>query len=139
MKRKILHDGSKIQGLKEREIGGLRKAGSINAFFNHWEIRRRHQNAVALVVSFRYYTHRRFSSRLVSSLLFSSLLVSSSPKTQMEDQRTRIQRTRILERRERGRLGLGSEEEEEKRRRLRRGTSLLGFRFSVGSESVIGK
>lgn len=134
MKRKILHDGSKIQGLKEREIGGLRKAGSINAFFNHWEIRRRHQNAVALVVSFRYYTHRRFSSRL-----FSSLLVSSSPKTQMEDQRTRIQRTRILERRERGRLGLGSEEEEEKRRRLRRGTSLLGFRFSVGSESVIGK
>lgn len=35
MKRKILHDGSKIQGLKEREIGGLRKAGSINAFFNH--------------------------------------------------------------------------------------------------------
>lgn len=74
------------------------------------------------------------ASRLVSSLLFSSLLVSSSPKTQTEDQRTRI-----LERRERGRPGLGSEEEEEKRRRLRRGTSLLGFRFSVGSESVIGK
>lgn len=128
MKRKILHDGSKIQGLKEREIGGLRKAGSINAFFNHWEIRRRHQNGVALVVSFRYHTHRRFSSRL-----FSSLLVSSSPKTQTEDQRTRI-----LERRERGRPGLGSEVEEEKRRRLRRGTSLLGFRFSVGSESEIG-
>lgn len=70
------------------------------------------------------------SMLLVPSRLFSSLLVSSSPKTQMAVQRIREKRKREIRTGKRSGGGITAS--------FQRGTSLLGFRFSVGSESEIG-
>ena len=57
-KKKNIHDGSKIKGIKEKKIVRLRKARSENGVLHHWEIRRRQQYHVDVALFlFHYQSH----------------------------------------------------------------------------------
>lgn len=42
-----LHDGAEIKGLKEGEVGGIRKAGPENTIVHHCEVEGRSEEVVA--------------------------------------------------------------------------------------------